>query len=268
MFAQRRSRPRPSRIRRLETASRHILGTRVDRTTYLEATGQILRWAQYGESKAVFAANVHMVMEGVDNVAFQAAVNRADLVTADGVPLAWGLRLLTGQHADRVYGPALMLEVCRAAESAGVPIGLYGGKTHVLDRLHAELQRRFPQLVIAYCYSPPHRPLSREEDDDVVESMRLSGARILFVALGCPKQEYWTDQHRDRLHFPIIAVGAAFDFIAGEKKQAPPFLQGIGMEWAFRLAVEPRRLWKRYLKHNPRFMAYFFFEFLVTSRIR
>jgi N-acetylglucosaminyldiphosphoundecaprenol N-acetyl-beta-D-mannosaminyltransferase len=233
---------------------RYILGTRVDATSYDDASARILQWARAGESRCVCACNVHMVMEGCDSPDFQKVINAADLVTSDGMPLVWVLRRLGLKDQTRVYGPDLTLKVCRAAAEAGIPVGLYGGTQEVLDVLQRSYRARFPQLQIGYTYAPPFRPLTREEDEAVVEAINASGTRILLIGLGCPKQEHWVAEHRGRVQAVMLAVGAAFDFHSGRVKQAPGWMRGCGLEWAFRLLMDPRRLWRRYFKNNPRFL--------------
>jgi N-acetylglucosaminyldiphosphoundecaprenol N-acetyl-beta-D-mannosaminyltransferase len=233
---------------------RFVLGTRVDATSYADAAARIVHWAQAGESRCVCACNVHVVMEAHDVEDFQQAVNAADLVTPDGMPLVWVLRRLGLKDQTRVYGPDLTLSVCRAAAEAGIPVGLYGGTPEALDTLQKSYHDRFPQLQIAYAYAPPFRPLTRDEDEAVVQAINASGTRILLVGLGCPKQEQWVAGHRDRVQAVMLAVGAAFDFHSGRVKQAPRWMQRCGLEWLFRLLMDPRRLWRRYFKHNPRFL--------------
>ena len=237
--------------------SRLILGTRVDATSYAEATGEAIRWARAGRSRTVCCANVHVVMEARGDPAYRAAVASSDLVTADGMPLAWGLRLLGAAAAPRVYGPRLMLELCAAAADAGIPIGLFGSTPETLAALERALARRFPRLEIAFRAAPPFRAAIAAEDEAVRRAVEASGARILFVGLGCPRQERWMARQRGRLAAVMLGVGAAFDFIAGTRPQAPEILGRLGLEWAFRLAAEPRRLWRRYLVHNPRFAGLF-----------
>lgn len=233
---------------------RYILGTRVDATSYDDASARILQWARAGESRYVCACNVHMVMEGYDSPDFQKVINAADLVTSDGMPLVWVLRRLGLHEQTRVYGPDLTLSVCEAAAREGVPVGLYGGTPETLDALQNSYRARFPQLKIAYAYPPPFRPLTREEDETIVQAINTSGTRILFVGLGCPKQELWIAEHRDRVQVVMLAVGAAFDFHSGRVKQAPVWMQRSGLEWLFRLLMEPRRLWRRYLRVNLCFL--------------
>jgi N-acetylglucosaminyldiphosphoundecaprenol N-acetyl-beta-D-mannosaminyltransferase len=195
-----------------------------------------------------------MVMESYDGPAFRALVNAADLVTPDGMPLVWTLRRKGYPRQERVYGPELTLRVCQETAREGISVGFYGGHPEALKALVENLKARFPGLRVAYAYSPPFRPLTPEEDRAVVEAINTSGARILFVGLGCPKQERWMAEHRGRVKAVMLGVGAAFDHHAGRVRQAPPWMQRLGLEWAFRLLQEPRRLWKRYVKHNPRFL--------------
>ena len=198
-----------------------------------------------------------MVMETHDDPEYRGIVNGADLVTADGVPLVWALRLLGVAHAARVYGPQLTPVLCKRAAEAGVPIGFYGGSDDALERMIARLRSRYPSLQIAYAWSPPFRALSADEVAAAVEEINSSGARILFVGLGCPKQERWMAQHKGMVDAVMLGVGAAFDFLAGHKPQAPRWIQNAGLEWLFRLLTEPKRLWWRYLYHNPRFLMLF-----------
>lgn len=235
--------------------SRAIVGTRVDAVGCAAAARRVCDWAEAGESRAVVAANVHVVMTAHDDPGYRAAVAAADLVVPDGVPLVWTLRGLGVAAAGRVYGPELMLRVAAEAARRGIPVGLYGSTDAVLDGVVAALRRRDPALAIPLVHSPPFRPLDEGEAAEVRARIAASGARIVFVGLGCPRQERWMAAERGRLPAVMLGVGAAFDFIAGRTPQAPAALQRAGMEWAFRLATEPRRLWRRYLVHNPRFAA-------------
>ena len=230
---------------------------RVDATDYRQAARIVRAWAEREVSKYVCVAPVSSVMEAYDSQDFKRVMSGADLVTPDGMPVVWGLRLLGCKGASRVYGPDLTLDVLGMAESNNLPVGFYGGAPSVLQRLQQRMTARFPNLQIAYAYSPPFRPLTLEEDEQVVEAINQAGVRILFVGLGSPKQEYWMAAHKGRINAVMIGVGAAFDFLAGTKPQAPRWMMKIGMEWLFRLMTEPRRLWKRYLKHNPRFVVLF-----------
>jgi N-acetylglucosaminyldiphosphoundecaprenol N-acetyl-beta-D-mannosaminyltransferase len=239
-----------------------ILGMRVDPTSYAGAAGRVTGWARAQESRYVCCASVNNVMEAFDSAAFRDIMNSADLVTPDGVPLVWGLRLLGARDASRVYGPSLTALVLEAAADDGLPVGFYGADDDTLQALVANVQRRFPSLRIAYAFSPPFRALTADEDDRVVREIDGSGARILFVGLSTPKQERWMAAHRGRLRTVMLGVGAAFDFLAGTKPQAPRWMQRAGLEWMFRLLTEPRRLGPRYFRHNPRFVAFFTLQLL------
>lgn len=243
-----------------------ILGMGVAVTSIAAATDQILAWAGQGESRSVCVANVHMCMEAFDAPAFRQLVNGADLTVADGRPLVWAQRWLGFVAAKQVRGADLTLAVCRAAEQAQLPVGLYGATPETLACLQQALRERFPALGIAYCYSPPFRPLTSEEDGEVVSAITASGARILLVGLGCPKQERWMAAHRGKLPCVMLGTGAAFDFLGGCKRDAPRWMQRLGLEWFFRLCCEPRRLWRRYLRHNPRFVWHFLRQLATKER--
>ena len=234
--------------------STSVLGLRIDATTYPDAVSRIMSWANREESRAVSAANVHVVMEAHDAPEFQKLVNACDLVTADGMPLVWFLRRTGIRNATRVYGPDLTLHLLEAAGKSRTPVGFYGGSTSALRALVETVNRRFPSVPVVFSYSPPFRALSPEEDAAIVRVIGRSGARILFVGLGCPKQEEWISQHRGVIPAVMLGVGAAFDFLSGAKMQAPKWMQRNGLEWIFRLASEPRRLIWRYVRHNPRFL--------------
>ena len=246
--------------------SRRILRTRVDATSYRHATGQVLDWAAAGESRYVCVATVNNLIEGCDDPGYNALMEAADLVTPDGMPLVWGLRLLGVPDASRVYGPDLTPLVCEEAARRGVPVGFYGGQDDVLDDLAAGLTTRYPGLRIVYRWSPPFRPLTAEEEAKVADDLVRSGTRVLFVALWNPKHVRWMADHKG-LPMVMLGVGAAFDFLSGRKRQAPRALQGLGLEWLYRLVHEPRRLWRRYLYRNPRFVALFAAQLLRERQL-
>ena len=204
----------------------------------------------------VCAANVHMVMEAWDDSRYRAMLNRADLVLADGQPLVWALRLLGVPQRGRVrVTPNLLLRLFAEAERHGWSVGLYGGSDETLPVFRAFLAERFPRLSLPFADAPPFRLLTAEEDEEVVTRMRSAGVQLLLVGLGCPKQERWMAEHRQRLSCVMIGVGAAFDLFGGRTKEAPRWTRDIGLEWAYRLAQEPRRLWRRHAKHDPRFVT-------------
>lgn len=241
----------------LPIESREIVGTRVDGTNYAGAIEQISSWAREGRSRYVCISTVHMVMEGHDDPEYQKIVNAADMVTSDGMPLVWALRLLGARNAERVYGPDLTPLFCEHAAAEGIPVGFYGSSPEVLDAMVGNLQRAFPSLQVAFQQSPPFRTLTDEEVDEEIAAIRASGARVIFVGLGCPKQERWMHARRGEIDAVMVGVGAAFDYVGKTKIQAPRFMQDHGLEWLFRMVTEPRRLWRRYLYHNPRFVGLF-----------
>ena len=231
-----------------------VLGVRFDALSTAAAARQCLAWAEAGEARTVCLSNAHGVVEALDDPAFAAVLNGADLNLPDGMSIVRALRGRGVPQEDRVYGPDLTFEVVRLAAEAGVPVAFYGSTDDTLDHLAARLMDRLPALDIADAISPPFRPLTDAEDEGYVDRLRASGARIVFVGLGCPRQERWCADHADRVGAVCLAVGAAFDFHAGQLRQAPRVLQQAGLEWAFRLLVEPRRLWRRYARVVPRFL--------------
>ena len=240
-----------------------ILRSDVHATSYEEAAQRVIAWSRSRQSCYVCAANVHMLMEAWDSPTFSEVVDDAVLVTPDGMPLVWGLRLLGFPEASRVYGPTLALHVCKAATDHQIPVGLYGGTEESLQTFIKFLRASFPGIQIKCAISPPFRSLSPEEDHAYTQQIIDSGVQILLVGIGCPKQEFWMAAHQSRIPAVMLGIGAAFDFHSGKVKQAPECLQKLGMEWAFRFAMEPRRLWKRYIYNNPRFIILFLFQWMT-----
>ena len=249
--------PRSPAERSGSFASRRVLGMRVDATTYAETADAVIERAETGAGGMVCIATAHMAIECLDDPALRRAVNSADRVTPDGMSLVWALRRLGVGAVTRVYGPSLLPILCARAEARSIPVGFYGGEPEVLSALQGELQRRFPRLRMPFSWSPPFRALDPAEDAAARDAIESSGVRILFVGLGCPKQERWMAEHRETLPCVLVGVGAAFDFLSGAKAQAPEWMQGAGLEWLFRLGSEPRRLWRRYLVGNTRFLYHF-----------
>ena len=233
----------------------HILGTRVDGTSYIDTTKRILAQAASEDYCYVCVANVHMIMEAFDSEDFRMVINKADIVTPDGMPIVLMLRILGLKGQKRVYGPTLMNYICEASSQSNVSVGFYGSTPETLTALVYNLSCCIPNLNVAYTYSPPFHQASSEEDETIVRKINASQIKILFVGLGCPKQERWMFSHSDRIKAVMIGVGAAFDFHAGIKKQAPRWMMAFGLEWLFRLCNEPRRLWRRYLYNNPRYLV-------------
>ncbi len=209
-----------------------------------------------GERGYVCVSNVHTVMAAQEDDELRQALETSTFNVPDGMPLVWALNMLGHSLDDRVYGPELMARASARAAESGQRFYLYGGRNQgALVQLALNLRTRFPGIRIVGGYSPPHRPLTADEEQQVADEINATAADVVWVGIGVPKQEKWMARMRDRLDAPVlIGVGAAFDFHAGLVPQAPPVLQRIGLEWAYRLVQEPRRLWRRYLRYNPRFV--------------
>ena len=233
-----------------------VLTTRVDLVGILAAGRLITDWVREAQGRMVCATNVHMVMEAYDDPSFGAVVNGADLVVADGRPIVWACRVLGGRVVAQVRGLDLTAHLCALAEREHLNVGLYGGTRATVEAVCARLLQHHPGLSVTHAWSPPFRPLSPEEDSADTQAIRAADVQLLFVGLGCPKQEYWMANHRDRLPCVMVGVGAVFDMLAGQHRIAPIWLQRAGLEWAYRLFQEPRRLWRRYAKHNFRFALF------------
>ncbi len=233
-----------------------LFGVGVSATDYDEAVETIVEAARRRAPAVVSLHAVHAVVTASCDRRLKDKVNAFEMVAPDGQPVRWALNLLyrTGLR-DRVYGPELTLRLCRGAAEAGVPIYLYGGSEEVVERLQENLVEMFPGLKVAGAESPPFRALSPEEDEEAVARINASGAGIVFIGLGCPKQDHFAHDHRDRIHGVQVCVGAAFDFHSGNKSTAPGWMQRHGLEWLYRLVQEPRRLWRRYLVTNSIFLA-------------
>jgi N-acetylglucosaminyldiphosphoundecaprenol N-acetyl-beta-D-mannosaminyltransferase len=234
----------------------NVLGVGVSAISTPDALAAIETWIEEKTPNYVCITGVHGIMESQSDARLRDIHNRAGMVTPDGMPLVWLGHLKGLSGVERVYGPDLLLEVAGLSLRKGYRHFLYGGGEGVAERLAERLGRRFPGLQVAGTYTPPFRPLTPAEDDEIVRRINASGADIVWVGLSTPKQEYWMAGHLGRLDAPVmVGVGAAFDFHAGLKRQAPRWMQRSGLEWTFRLASEPRRLAGRYLKNNPRFVV-------------
>jgi len=231
-----------------------VLGAPIDVLEWDGALSRIGTWAAARESRYVCVCNVHSVVMTKQDTGFMQVVSEADMATPDGMPVAWMLRLLGFAGQERINGPDLMWKYCARAAANGESIFLYGGMPATLDILRAKLLIYFPGLNIAGTYSAPFREMTSEEDSAVVQSINNSGAGVVWVSLGCPKQEKWMAAHRDRVNAVMIGVGAALEFHAGTTKRAPLWMQRYGLEWLHRLCSESDRLWKRYLVTNTLFI--------------
>lgn len=237
----------------------------VDVSSLSHATEKISNWVISRRGGYVCVSNVHMCMEVFDNKGYAEIVNGSDLTLSDGKPISWAQRALGHKNAQQVRGEDITLALCKEAEDKGLSVGFFGATEALLEQITLILAERFPKLDIDYTCAPPFRLVTDEEDEKYVAAINASGVSILFVGLGCPKQEIWMAGHKDRINCVMLGVGAAFDFIAGNKRNAPRWMQRVGLEWLFRLISEPRRLWKRYLKHNPRFVWYFGLQLLKSK---
>ena len=213
-----------------------------------------MSWAKNRLSKVVCVSNVHMLMEGHWNQKFADVLMRADLLTPDGMPLVWMTGLMNRRSQDRVAGMDLMLTLCKQAQETNVSIFFLGSRPSMLSAIRGQLLVDFPELQIAGMLSPPFRPLTEEEDADIVRQINQSSAGLVFVSLGCPKQEFWMSKHRDQVNAVMVGLGGAFSVYAGERRWAPALLRNYGLEWSYRLVQEPRRLWKRYASTIPPFL--------------
>lgn len=237
-------------------SKRSVLGVLVNVTNYGEATERIIEAAREHRHYAVTALAVHGVMTGVQDRAHNARLNSFDLVTPDGQPVRWALNLVHhAELADRVYGPTLTLKVVERAAAEGLPIYLYGSTDPTLERLVPALQEMFPALKIAGVESSKFRSSQPGEAEAIAERVKASGARIVLVGLGCPRQEVFAYAMRPLLDMPLLAVGAAFDYHAGLLKNPPAWMQKYALEWLWRLGLEPKRLWKRYVLLNPAYLS-------------
>ena len=240
-----------------------VLGVWIDAVDPGRARDAIEGWIARGERGYVCLSNVHTVMEARNDEALRAIVNGAALAVPDGMPLVWVGRLRGRRDVRRVYGPDLTLQLCERAAGRGYRCFFYGGAPGVAEQLAQTLSRRFPTLRVVGAEAPPFRPLTPQEDDEAVGRINAARPDIVFVGLGCPKQERWMAAHRGHLHASaLLGVGAAFDFHTGRVPQAPRWMMRVGLEWLFRLGQEPRRLGYRYLVYNPLFLLHVTLELL------
>ena len=242
-----------------QPAAVDVLGVPLGLVDYDDALDWIEDMVSARQRGYVCVCNVHAVMASAEDPELRSALLGSSLNVPDGQPLVWALNLLGQSLDDRVYGPELMARACARAVQTGQRMYLYGGRNQgALVQLALNLRQRYPGVRIVGGYSPPHRPLTAEEHEAVVKEINGSRADVVWAGIGVPKQEKWMAQMRDELQAPVlIGVGAAFDFHAGIVPQAPNWLQESGLEWAYRLAHEPRRLWRRYTRYNPRFVGAF-----------
>ncbi|MGZ5858856.1 MAG: WecB/TagA/CpsF family glycosyltransferase [Burkholderiaceae bacterium] len=231
-----------------------VLGAHIDAITWDQALKRIATWAERRESRYVCICNVHSVVTASIDREFKMVINGADLSTPDGAPVAWTLRYFGFSKQERINGPDLMWRYLRKAEQLGQSVYFYGSTDATLKKLQKVIAMHFPNLRICGAYAPPFYALTTREDEKEVEAINRSGANIVFVGLGCPKQEKWMAAHCGRVRALMIGVGAAFDYHSGTIKRAPLWFQQNGLEWLYRLCSEPRRLFKRYMVTNTLFI--------------
>ncbi|MCC9608048.1 WecB/TagA/CpsF family glycosyltransferase [Blastopirellula sp. JC732] len=240
----------------IDSGKHSVLGIQVDAVDYEAAVQRVITAAHEKKSYIVSALAVHGVMTGALDAEHRKRLNQFDLLTPDGQPVRWALNLLhRAKLSDRVYGPNMMLRICERAAAENLSVLFFGGTPEMLDLLEERLTERMPGLRVAGKIPSQFRQLNEEEAEELAVQIEKTGADITFVGIGCPRQEIWAYEYRERLSCPIIAVGAAFPFHAGQLSQAPPTLQKYGLEWAYRLVCEPRRLWRRYLYLNPLYVG-------------
>ena len=243
----------------MEMPVKPVIGFSVTCLSFKEQINCILEWASDRASRVVCVANVHMLMEA-HRTDLDVVLKNADLVTPDGMPLVWMLRLLGSKKQERVAGPDMLKAVCEAAQRDGVSVFFLGSEFSILERIRSRLREDFPKLKIAAMEPLPFRPLTPTEDEEIIHMVNQSGAGIVFVSLGCPKQEYWMHAHKDKINAVMIGLGGAFSMYAGIHKRAPQWIQTMGFEWLYRLIQEPRRLWKRYAMTIPPFIVLALFQ--------
>ena len=244
-----------------------VFGVGVSSIDYDQAIDVIIQAAVNKQPALVDHMPVHGLIDASSDPSLKHKINQFDIVAPDGQPVRWALnRLHQTNLSDRVYGPELMLQLCRQAEQKEIGVYLYGSQPAVLKKLKRNLLRQFPALHIVGSEAPPFRPLTPEEDQATVTRINQSGAGLIFLGLGCPKQELFAFDHREKIQGVQLCVGAAFDFHAGTKKMAPPWMQRNGLEWLFRLFSEPKRLWQRYLKTNTIFMVKYLQHAISTAK--
>lgn len=232
-----------------------VLGVGISAINRQMALDTIEEWIARRSPHYVTVTGVHGVMESQRDPELMRIHNAAGMVTPDGMPMVWISRMRGFKHVTRVYGPDLMLDVCARSVETGWRHFLYGGAEGVADLLSQNLCRRYPGINVAGTFCPPFRPMTDAEDRELVDRINAARPDVVWVGLSTPKQEYWMARHVGRLEAPVlIGVGAAFDFIAGVKPQAPRWMQRSGLEWLFRMASEPRRLCRRYLVNNTGFV--------------
>jgi N-acetylglucosaminyldiphosphoundecaprenol N-acetyl-beta-D-mannosaminyltransferase len=231
-----------------------VIGFPVSTLSFDQQVDCVVNWAKAGLSKVVCVANVHMLVEASWDPQLATVLHDADLVTPDGMPLVWMVKLLSKMHQDRVAGMDLMLAVCQQAMDEGVSVYFLGSDARTLEQMRVRLQHDFPRLKVAGLSPLPLITLPIEVDQNVIEMINDSGAGVVFLSLGCPKQEKWMAAYYNKITAVMLGVGGVFPIYAGQQLRAPEFIRAAGLEWLYRLVQEPRRLWKRYSRTIPPFL--------------
>lgn len=233
----------------------NILGFGISKLSIEEIEVRVEQFISGGGHHYVLASNVHTVMMSQNDDHYRRISNRADICLPDGKPLIWAARLLENEKIKRICGRDLMRSLCEKSLISGYSHYFFGGREEILDLLINKLKGKYPRINIAGSYSPPFRPLTPEEDARIIQMINESKADIVWVGLGAPKQERWIAERLGKIESPVmVAVGAAFDFLAGNVSQAPQWIQKAGLEWLYRFGIEPHRLWRRYVFNNPKFI--------------
>ncbi|PKG23704.1 WecB/TagA/CpsF family glycosyltransferase [Niallia nealsonii] len=239
-----------------------IIKTNITALTFNQTIDVIEGWIKNKKNDYVCVCNTHSLVTADEDEEFEEVLNNAGICTPDGMPLVWALKKYGYINQDRVDGPNLMLKLCELALLNGYRVYLYGGTNDNLNKLEKDLKNRFKGINIVGKYSPPFRELSKQEDDEIIDMINSTNPDLVFVSLGCPKQETWMYKHRNSINGIMLGVGAAFEFIIGNIKRPPIIFQKLGLEWLFRLISEPKRLWKRYAYNNPVYV----YRFLQTYK--
>lgn len=245
---------------------RNVIGFPVADLPFDAQIALMMEWARDCLSKVVCIANVHMLTEAYRDPDFADVLNRADLVTPDGMPLVWMLKLMGANKQDRVAGMDVLLALCKAACSEDIGIFFLGSQTAILEQMRKQLEVDFPTLKIAGMEPLPFRPMTEAEDEAIVQALNASGAGLVFVSLGCPKQELWMTKHQGRVQAVMVGLGGAFPVYAGIHKRAPQVIRDSGFEWLYRLVQEPQRLWGRYSSTIPIFICLALKQLLDSPR--
>jgi N-acetylglucosaminyldiphosphoundecaprenol N-acetyl-beta-D-mannosaminyltransferase len=244
---------------------RRVVSLDISTGPYNSFVDKINQLANESVSSYVCVANVHMTIEAWQNPDFAAVVNNADIATPDGMPLAKSLKLLYGIDQQRVAGMDLLPDLIAEADKKGLSVFFYGSTDEVLEKINARINREYPAVKIAGVYSPPFRVLSEQEESEIVATINDSGANMVMVALGCPKQELWMAKHKGKIDAVMLGVGGAFPVYAGTQSRAPMWMQKYSLEWLYRLGQEPRRLFKRYFVTNSLFVLLLMRELAVLK---